>query len=78
MPEVARIDACKRDHALRSPKRVLSVLTGGDSDRQCKCWRDTPLNVLQERGGGNGLADYLREVGTILVPMITGRGESAG
>lgn len=72
------LTACKQDHALRSPKRVLSVLTGGDSDRQRKCWRDTPLSLLQERGSGNGLADYLGEVGTTLVPMITGRGGIAG
>ena len=72
------LTACKDDHALRSPKRVLSVLTGSDSDRERKCWRDTPLNVLKERGAGNGLADYLGEVETILVPMITGRGGIAG
>jgi len=72
------LTACKQDHALRRPKRVLLVLTGGDSDRQCKCWRDTPLDVLHERGSGNGLAEYLGEVRMVLVRMITGRGGNAG
>jgi hypothetical protein len=66
-----QLTAGKDDLALRSPKRVLNVLTGGDGDREGDCWRLTPLNVLIERGQHNGLAAFLEEVRVRLVPLIT-------
>jgi len=54
----------------RSPKRALSVLTDGDHDRQAECWQQTDLAVLSARGEGIGLADYLREVRRVLVPLL--------
>lgn len=64
------LTACKNDHALRSPKRVLKVLSGDDRERECRCWCDTDLRVLRERGGMNGLATYLEEVRGQLAGLI--------
>jgi hypothetical protein len=64
------LTACKADTALRSPKRVLRALSGDDRDRERRCWWETSLEVLRTRGGGNGLADYLREVRERLAPLI--------
>jgi hypothetical protein len=67
-----KLTACKDDTAKRSPKRMLAVLTHGDWDRQRDCWKATSLAVLEARGQGNGLKDYLGEVRDRLVPLITG------
>jgi hypothetical protein len=64
------LTACKDDNAVRSPKRVLRELTGNDRDRERRCWREAPLNMLLERGGENGLAAYLHEVQHRLAPLI--------
>lgn len=64
------LSACKDDTAKRSPKRVLHILSGGDHDRQRRCWRETPLTGLRTRGGENGLAAYLNEVRERLAPLI--------
>lgn len=66
-----QLTAGKDDLALRSPKRVLETLTGGDRDREAGCWRDTPLELLTERGNQNGLAEFLEEVRQRLVPLIS-------
>ena len=66
------LTASKNDQAKRSPKRVLAALTGGDHDRERRCWRETPLGTLRDRGKHNGLADYLEEVERRLVPLISG------
>jgi len=66
------LTAGKDDQATRSPKRVLAVLTGDTWERQRKCWQETPLSVLAERGQHNGLSDYIDEVKDYLVPLITG------
>ena len=63
--------ACKNDQAKRSPKRVLSVLTAGSGERQRRCWREAALPVLEARGQGNGLSQYLEEIRVSLVPLIT-------
>ena len=64
------LTACKDDSAKRSPKRVLRSLCGDDPERERRCWRDTPLSVLRDRGAHNGLADYLAEVHGHLAPLI--------
>lgn len=66
-----QLTAGKDDQALRSPKRVLNVLAGGDGDRERDCWQTTPLNVLIQRGQDNGLAEFLEEVRERVVPLIT-------
>jgi hypothetical protein len=65
------LTACKDDQAKRSAKRVLSILTADDRERERRCWRTTSLEVLEQRGGLNGLAEYLKEVKDRLVPLIT-------
>ncbi len=67
------LTAGKSDLAVRSPKRVLKVLTADQWERQQRCWKVTALSVLRERGAENGLVDYLDEIKTHLVPTITGR-----
>ncbi len=57
----------------RCPKGSLRVLTEGNLDREASCWRDSDLEVLTRRGKGNGLADYLAEVKTRLVPLFSAR-----
>ena len=64
------LTAGKNNAALRSPKRVLGLLSGDDLDRERKCWTITPLSKLRERGSENGLALYLDEVRARLAPLI--------
>jgi malonyl CoA-acyl carrier protein transacylase len=68
------LTACKKDSALRSPKRVLKVLAGDNLEREQRCWKDTKLEVIKARGTENGLTDFLSEVQTRLVPLISGHG----
>jgi hypothetical protein len=65
-----KLTACKDDTAKRSPKRTLKALSGDDRNRERRCWRETPLSRLRERGTENGLTDYLAEVHVRLVPLI--------
>jgi hypothetical protein len=60
--------------ALREAKRILRALIGDDPDREQACWMECPLEELAERGRLSGLADYLEEVRSRLVPLFTGRG----
>jgi hypothetical protein len=55
------------DRALRSPKRALRDLSGNDREREARAWTDAPLDRLQSRGAGSGLAGFLDEVRTHLV-----------
>lgn len=66
------LTAMKDDTALRSPKRVLAALTGGDKDRERDCWRTTPLATLRSRGSKNRLLEFLEEVQVRLAPQISG------
>ncbi|TPW03221.1 MAG: hypothetical protein FD129_3082 [bacterium] len=64
------LTACKNDQAIRSPKRVLRQLSGDDRKRERHCWTNTPLERLRERGGENGLADYLHEIRERLARLL--------
>ncbi|HEY8505534.1 MAG TPA: hypothetical protein VIL46_13200 [Gemmataceae bacterium] len=64
------LTACKNDQAVRSPKRVLRQLSGGNRDRERNCWTNTSLERLRERGSENGLAAYLQEVRDRLARLI--------
>lgn len=64
------LTAGKNDAASRSPKRVLQQLSGGDPDRERRCWNETSLEALRQRGVENGLKDYLVEIQTNLAPLI--------
>ncbi len=59
------------DDGPRSGKRVLRVLTSGDADREERCWTDTPLQTLRDRGEQNGLRDFLDEIEQYLVPLLS-------
>lgn len=59
------------DRDKRSAKRVLGMLTCADLERERKCWRSASLAALRERGLENGLACFLEDVRTRLVPLIT-------
>jgi hypothetical protein len=68
------LTATKDDAALRSPKRVLQkFLEESQNGRQSRCWTETTLEQLRENGGRNGLAEFLKEIETKLVPLLTGR-----
>jgi hypothetical protein len=56
--------------ALRHAKLVLQRLVGEDSDREEACWADCDLETLRARGAETGLADYLDEVRTRIVPLF--------
>ena len=64
------LTACKDDKAKRSPKRVVAVLCGNRFEREQRCWRETPLVILRERGVNNGLTAYLDEIRERLAPLI--------
>ncbi len=68
--EAHRLDA-KKEHARRSPKRVLEALTDGIREREVRCWTAAPLSVMRERGQHSGLAAFLNEVTTLLLPRLT-------
>ncbi len=58
--------------AKKSPKRVLEELTGSDKDREARCWAETDLELLRERGRANGLAAFVSEVEARLAPLLSG------
>jgi hypothetical protein len=67
-----RLDACKNDQAVKSPKRVLNCLTANNQRREERCWRETRLSTLAANGANNGLKSYLEEVRQLIVPRISG------
>ena len=54
----------------RDVKWVLDRLTGGDYSREERCWKETTLDVLRERGEHTYLTRYLKEVEDLLLPLI--------
>lgn len=60
----------KHDRDVRSAKRVLSVLTCANADREAECWVSASLDILRQRGENTGLADYLEELRSQLVPLF--------
>jgi hypothetical protein len=69
--EAHRLDA-KKEHARRSPKRVLEVLTDGERDREVRCWTEASLVLLRARGTHSGLTAFLDEAAESLVPRLSG------
>ena len=63
----------KNDRAPRNAKRVLAALTGGDPEREARCWIEAPLATLRARGGESGLAAFLDEVATCLGALLDPR-----
>jgi hypothetical protein len=52
---------------------VLRVLVGDNPEREERCWKQTPLDTLHERGTQTGLDEYLHEVRQHLVPLLRKR-----
>jgi len=46
----------------RNAKSVLKELTGDDPERRDRCWQQTALAVLRERGIETGLAEFLDQI----------------
>ncbi|WNG51630.1 hypothetical protein F0U60_51565 [Archangium minus] len=69
--EAHELDA-KKEHARRSPKRVLEALTAGEHEREVRCWTEAPLVRLRSRGTHSGLTAFLDEVAESLVPRLCG------
>jgi hypothetical protein len=59
-------------HDKRSAKRVLNALTETNARREAQCL-EAPFPLLLERGQHNGLAEFLKEIDAILLPMFGGR-----
>lgn len=59
-----------QDGAKRGTKRTLTALTGGDEDREERCWCEASLDLLRSRGAETGLAEFLDEVDERLVPLV--------
>jgi hypothetical protein len=58
--------------AKRDAKRVLSLLTQDDVQREVMGWTEVPLQQLEERGKDTGLAEFIQEIRARLVPLWTG------
>ncbi|MFN3199069.1 MAG: hypothetical protein ACE366_11780 [Bradymonadia bacterium] len=52
---------------------MLEQLTDGDTERERACIIETPLDLLKDSGEATGLTQYLNELRTRLVPLISGR-----
>lgn len=67
--EEAHALGAKDEQAKRSPKRVLSKLTGDDHERETRCWTAAPLDRLRDRGERTGLRAFLVDLEDHLVPL---------
>jgi hypothetical protein len=63
--------ASQTSRAERNPKDILRRLTGGSRDREEKCWTQTPLATLRERGEQTLLKDFLEEARATLLPLFS-------
>jgi hypothetical protein len=63
-----------KEQETRSAKRVLAQLTGGDPEREKRCWCECDLETLKERGKATGLTDYLEELQERLLPLFSQSG----
>lgn len=62
----------KRPEDKKDAKRVLDEISAEDQERVKESWDSAPLDDLIERGKDCGLADYIGEVRTKLVPAVAG------
>lgn len=58
--------------ARRNARDLLDDLAGGDPQRRARCWRETPLALLRERGRPALLAEFIDEVRARLLPLLAG------
>ncbi len=64
------LDPRTRSHEVRDPKLALTELTDDNRERERRCWFDTPLPTLRDRGRDNGLADFLDDVRSRLAELF--------
>ncbi len=69
-PHRLRSTSHKEPDRIRNPKVVVEQLTGKDMEREQKCWEDTSLNLLRERGVHTGLTAYIQEIEQHLTQII--------
>ena len=60
----------KDEGALRNIKRVFREVTRHDSGREERCWTEPQLTTLRARGVETGLAAFLDEVESVLLPVV--------
>jgi hypothetical protein len=60
----------KGDGDKRSAKRIVTILLGGNHERESLCIDQTELDKLRSRGLETGLNDYLLEIQERLVPVF--------
>ncbi len=57
-------------------KNVVDALTAGNWQREERCWKEAPLDRLRARGDKSGLARFLADVESELLPLIGGAASS--
>ena len=66
----------------RDAKRTCEEILGGafkdEPERWQRCWEETPLETLEENGSDAGLAEYTRNVGRRIVPLLEDRTPPGG
>jgi len=62
----------KRPEDKKDAKRVLDEISGDDPDRVKESWDSAPLDDLIDRGKDCGLADYIGDVRSQLIPAVVG------
>lgn len=63
--------ASQTSRAERNPKDILRRLTDGSREREEKCWTQTPLATLRERGEQTLLKDFLEDAQAALLPLFS-------
>lgn len=48
-----------------------SEQVGCDTDRASRCWRDTPLSNIENRGHAIGIPEFVRNVCEVVIPALT-------
>ena len=64
-----QLTATKDESAIHNPKRVHKALIGS-VDREARCL--SRIDVLTSRGQGNGVAAFISELRTLLIPPLFG------
>jgi len=62
----------KKPEDKKDAKRVLDEISYDDPGRVKESWASAPLEALIERGKASGLADYIGDVRSKLVPAVAG------
>jgi hypothetical protein len=66
-----RLDSLRgRAGEARNAKLILVRLSGGSAEREEACWNECSLDLLRSRGTATGLADFLDEVRSRIVPLF--------